>query len=159
MKKFLLTIAILFTAVGYSAPKMILDYHYGNQITHSYLSIFDDGSIERFEKAGGPAPKIKSAGILLTPESLKLLLTAIDEIEKSKQEIIAGTETNFGSSSGTLFVFDNAKPYIVRTIVRAPNPAPGKKDVVTFNKSEKARWIEKLVTGLVEVRMPTPYGP
>lgn len=143
--------ATLFAASANEPPKPILEYHYGNQVAHSYLSITEDGTVYHKElKCCPPVPKPISAKPL-TKAQLKDLVTAIDDCKKGTVDKVKGQPTLEGSSAGILVAHPLATtPTVIRIIERSES---GGNDEVQSNRAGGTAKILDLVDSIVSEKM------
>ena len=135
-------------AVGNDGGELII-YRYGNQIGWSTLEVTKQGVVEvaNCHAVGGCENK---APVQLTAKEFAYLKSDIAEAASGEIEKINGTETTYGSASGSMLAYTAANEEVtIRTIARNPNGVSngGKKnlDVVSVNSSSAARLIEDFV--------------
>ncbi len=152
MDKIFVIFFLFASSLSFGASKVLLKFEFGNQITRSYLTIFDNGTIERRERLQPGKPLVTSPEISLTETSKKQLTDALEAVEKGNQSTEPGNKTSLGSSSGSLVGYTaGGVPLTVRVITRGNGM--GSRDTVKFSTTPEARWIEKLVNSVVERKM------
>lgn len=150
--KFILLVFLSITSSYASATNKIIDYRFGNQITGSTLTVFDDGSIHHSERICCPprAEPVEEAN--LSQEGLNQLLKWIDIASRASQASLEGGQSAEGSSSGELIAFDkNGKAVNIRTIEFGHGH--GDLQAIHYNTAPESREIEKFVYEKVNRKM------
>lgn len=149
MKILILFFALISTGVCFASSK-ILNYNYGNQITRSVLSIYDDGSILHTERQLSQVDQILENP--LDDVSLAQLIGLINGAAKGEQVNFGAGQSGNGSSAGSLAVFDADRNIVnIRSIDFGP--LDGSPQPVQMNSSQEAREIEKIVFAIVKRKM------
>lgn len=142
----------LSTTVFAKSTATLVEYDFGNQITRSALKIFSDGTIEHSERICCPPTSKPVPEVKLTVKELDQLNEWIEDSQEGEIKIAKGGPTTMGSSSGTLYAYNQKKQKVALRIVERDQEI-GKSNKVSYNDSRPAASIQKLVEDHVDVLM------
>jgi hypothetical protein len=127
----------------------ILKYSYGNQISRSTLSIYDNGDVVRTEKAGGGGRQVNVPMKDLTPAQLATLKRRIETAADAESATGDRKLTGLGQRFGSLEVESaDGEEVVIRDFV-------WRDDEFTYNDSSAGDALVRFTNGLVSVDMDT----
>ena len=149
MKKVLFCLGIALCALNVQADGMVVDYHFGSQISASYLQIMSDGTVNVRERImppfADPVPEVA-----LTASQMAVLSNLIE-----KARIAEITQVPFsaalGISTGYLKVYSGDDEIVIRDYQWSSSNLNG---TLRVNASPEARELEKFVNKYVKCPMP-----
>ncbi|MEO7113123.1 MAG: hypothetical protein ABI183_21975 [Polyangiaceae bacterium] len=134
-----------------SSKKVIVDFNYGNQITHSYLTITSGGTVTKREHVCcGHTDKTTTSK--LSASKLKALKAEIVAASSGTESSKKGNPTTFGSSSGAV-IATTASGQAVTVYDDARATSDTGHDTVTTNDAPEAQDIIDLVNTLADANI------
>lgn len=131
----------------------LLSYSYGNQITHSDISILSNGLV--ITRNRNQATYEYLPNVFLKKEDLAALMKNIELVMKDESIYRVGQPSSFGSSSGSLTIYTNGgRAREVFVLSRSDSTDISGKDKILEITSPVALQIKKLVQAMARDKMP-----
>ncbi len=130
----------------------MIRYSYGNQITHSDISVLSNGLVlirNRMQASFYYMPNIQ-----LKKTDLAILSKNVDEASQGESLYREGSPSSFGSSRGQLTIFSNNNKSAIIFALGFGDENNGGLDKISEVNSAAANQIKKLIQSMANDKMP-----